>query len=123
MNMLRTKTNFDSFFKDFDQIFELFNEKSFEGGIDKDFFTELPLPGVTRDDLTIEVKNKTLIVRVELKEPTGFVKRYHDNYFTYYLNDNHDLDNIDAKMENGLLSITIPIKKEKKTDAIKVKIK
>jgi HSP20 family protein len=122
--MLKTRVkNFDSIFKDFDEIFELFNEKSFVGNEEKDFFTELPLPGLTRDDLSIELKNKTLIVRVELKEPTGFVKRYQGNYYTYYFNDSHDLENIDAKMENGLLSITIPIKREKKVDGIKVKIK
>ncbi len=108
---------------EFDRIFELLNEKSFDGGVDKNFFTELPLPGVTRDDLSIQVKNNTLIIRVELKKPTGFVKRYQGNYFTYYLSDSHDLENIDAIMENGLLSINIPIKKEKIADVIKVKIK
>ncbi len=123
MNTLkRNTTNIESLMRDFDHIFDLFNQKS-SSYVAKEFFTELPLPGLSKDDVTIEVRNNTLIIKTELDNPTGFVKRYQNEYYSYYLSDSHDLTNIEAKMENGLLSITVPLKKEKKKDAIKVTVK
>jgi HSP20 family molecular chaperone IbpA len=123
MNTLRkSTTNFDSLMREFDHIFHLFNEKS-NGHNPEEFFTELPLPGLSKDDVTIELKDNTLIIKTELDNPIGFMRRYKGGYYSYYLSDYHDLTNIEAKMENGLLSITVPLKKEKKKDAIKVTVK
>lgn len=123
MNTLRRNTvKFGSFMNDLDTLFEMFNTSSIDQ-TEKEFFTELPLPGLSKDDVSIEVKENVLIIKTHLDNPTGFVKRYQGGYYTYYLSESHDLTNIDAKMNNGLLSVTVPLKKEKKKDAIKVTVK
>lgn len=124
--MFRTTTiktkDLSPFLTDFGDILEMFNVKPLLTS-KEDFFTELPLPGVAKDEISIEVKNSTLIVRVELKEPKGFAKTYDGSDFSYFLSDKHDLDKIEAVMENGLLSIKIPLKKEDDDSVLKVKIK
>ena len=116
----------DQIFSNFDQLFDIFNEDikmSYDVQPDKDFMVELPLPGLDKEHLSIEISGKTLIVKTKVKNADGFIKRYMDNSYSYYVSDVHDLSKTEAKMENGLLKITIPLKKKQEAKNITVEVK
>jgi len=85
------------------------------------------LPGVNKGDVTIEVdETQSLIIRGKTgcKEPENAVFRQYQvgNYYrAFQLSDDYDKDKISAKLENGLLEITIPKKEEAKPRRIEIK--
>ncbi|MBN1576670.1 MAG: Hsp20/alpha crystallin family protein [Chitinispirillaceae bacterium] len=85
------------------------------------------LPGVNKGDVTIEVdETESLIIRGKTnhREPEDAVFRQYrvgDYYRAFQLSDEYDKDKISAKLENGLLEITIPKKEEAKPKRIEIK--
>jgi len=85
------------------------------------------LPGVNKGDVTIEVdETQSLIIsgKTSHKEPDNAVLRQYrvGNYYrAFQLSDDYDKDKISAKLENGLLEITIPKKEEAKPKRIEIK--
>jgi len=88
---------------------------------------EIAAPGLTRDDFKIDInEDNELTVSMEKKvekneesEKEGKKHTYLRREFSYssfrqrmILPDNVNVDNIDAKMENGVLTIDIPKKTE-----------
>jgi len=78
------------------------------------FQVELELPGVSLDDIAIELEQETNVLvitghrrSIGSDEPTKFSKRF-------MLESIVDTENISAKLNNGILTVTAP-KKEKKT--------
>ena len=95
--------------------------------IDKEYKVEIAAPGLTRDDFKIDInEDNELTVSMEKKvekneesEKEGKKHTYLRREFSYssfrqrmILPDNVNVDNIDAKMENGVLTIDIPKKTE-----------
>lgn len=98
---------------------------------DKELIVEVDLPGVKEDEVSIEVEDNKLIIKGERKH-TNEVKRenyYHleSSYGSFsrviglpnYLQD----EKADADMKNGILTITIPKKEQKKSKKIQIKAK
>ena len=94
---------------------------------DKEYKVEIAAPGLTRDDFKIDInEDNELTVSMEKKvekneeaEKEGKKHTYLGREFSYssfrqrmILPDNVNVDNIDAKMENGVLTIDIPKKTE-----------
>ena len=94
---------------------------------DKEYKVEISAPGLTRDDFKIDInEDNELTVSMEKKvekneesEKEGKKHTYLRREFSYssfrqrmILPDNVNVDNIDAKMENGVLTIDIPKKTE-----------
>lgn len=90
---------------------------------DKEYRVEVAAPGMTKSDFNIRIdENNDLVVSMEKKEETNEDKkdgRYLRREFSYskfeqtmVLPENVDKDNIEAKVENGVLNITIPKKSE-----------
>jgi len=85
------------------------------------------LPGVNKGDVAIEVdETESLIIRGKTgqKEPDNAVLRQYrvgDYYRAFQLSDEYDKEKISAKLENGLLEITIPRKEEAKPKRIEIK--
>ena len=94
---------------------------------DKEYRVEIAAPGLTRDDFKIDInEDNELTVSMEKKvekneesEKEGKKHTYLRREFSYssfrqrmILPDNVNVDNIDAKMENGVLTIDIPKKTE-----------
>ena len=94
---------------------------------DKEYKVEIAAPGLTRDDFKIDInEDNELTVSMEKKvekneesEKEGKKHTYLRREFSYssfrqrmILPDNVNVDNIDAKMENGDLTIDIPKKTE-----------
>ena len=108
--------NFDDGFAEFDMAVRMPNVNIVEN--QKDFKIELAAPGLEKKDFHIDIENNILSIRCEKKEE---VKEKKENYtrreFTYNkfersfrLPENTLPEKIDAKYENGILSLTLPKK-------------
>ncbi len=102
------------------------NEKEDE----KAYYIEVDLPGVKKEDINVEVKDNILVISGERKfkkeeEDKGY-KRV-ESFFgkferRFTLPADADAEKIEAKVEDGVLHITIP-KIEQKENAKKIEVK
>ncbi len=102
------------------------NEKEDE----KAYYVEIDLPGVKKEDINIEVKDNVITVSGERKfkkteEDKGY-KRV-ESFFgkferSFTLPADADAEKIEAKVEDGVLLITIP-KVEQKENVKKIEVK
>jgi len=94
---------------------------------DDEVVFSVDLPGVGKGDVTIQVdETNTLIIsgKNNYKEPGNAVIRQYNvgNYYrAFQLSDDYDKDKVLAKIENGLLVITIPKREEAKPKRIEIK--
>lgn len=78
----------------------------------------IPLLGIGKNDLSIEAQDGILTVSAKPSVKSTFVKEF-KRKFT--LSSDADVDTIEAKLENGLLTLKVPkIKANKKTININV---
>jgi len=97
---------------------------------EKGYYIELDLPGVKKEDINIDLNDKVLTVSGERKFKEEVKK---ENYYkietafgkferSFSIPEDADIDNIEAKSENGVLEIFIPkIKKETPKKRIEIK--
>lgn len=93
----------------------------------KDYQIELAVPGLDRKDFNVEVKDDMLIVSAEKEDETKKEDRnyrsrefsYRSFYRSFNLPKNLMLDKIDAKYQNGILSIMLPKKEESVSKPVK----
>ena len=87
----------------------------------------LDMPGVKKEDLSISVENSELRVTGKRSEEdtsgTYLVRerRYGDFSNSFTLDDTIDQNNVDALLENGLLTIKLHLKEEVKPKRIEIK--
>ncbi len=83
---------------------------------DNNYLVKVDLPGVTKDNLTIELKNETLTVNASTEQstPEGYrsLRSERQNRIefsrTFQLGSGIDGQNIEAKFSDGVLTLTIP---------------
>ena len=101
------------------------NEKVDENG----YHLEVDLPGVKKEDIDISVNDGVLTIsgerKLEKKEEKDNYTRI-ESFFgrferAFKLPNDADLENIDAKYENGVLKIFIP--KKEKAEGKKIEVK
>jgi HSP20 family protein len=88
------------------------------------------LPGVNKEDIKIDISNKTLTLKGEKKfeektEKDKYVRierSYGSFTRTFALSDKVDTENIKAAYRDGVLEITLPKKEEAKPKEIKVEV-
>jgi len=81
---------------------------------EKDYQIEIAIPGLIKDDLTIKIEDDVLTISHERDEEETF--RFTNSFKkSYSLPDDAGVKGITAKVENGVLLITIP-KEKKKTN-------
>lgn len=100
---------------------------------EKEFTVEIAAPGLTKDDFNLEIlEDDQLFISME-KKTDNKEEEKEDKYlrreFSYMsfkqrliLPDNIDKEKIEAKMENGVLSIGIPKEEEKVSAPKKIQI-
>ena len=103
---------------------------------DKEYKLELAAPGMTKDDFKIHLnKDGNLVVELEKKEcgckekkECKFLRKefsYARFTQTLLLPDNADKENIQARVENGILFVDVPklqrVKNEEETKMIEIK--
>lgn len=88
----------------------------------KDYFVEIAAPGMSKEDFNIQInEDNDLVIKMEKKnesqedEKTAKTTRYLRREFSYskylqtlILPDDVDKKKISAKVENGILTITLP---------------
>jgi HSP20 family molecular chaperone IbpA len=90
-----------SLFTDFDRMFDsLYSTYQYDNEYYSDGKLEIDLPGVKKEDVEIECKNQVLHVTAKRKSRDWVLDR------KYRLNSKVDVDNIDAKFEDGVLTLT-----------------
>jgi HSP20 family protein len=87
--------------------------------IDETFHIDIDLPGVDPAGIDITVDNKVLTVRAERKRAEGENVRYlvaerpvGSVGRQVFLSDTLDTDRLDARYENGVLTLSIPVKEK-----------
>ena len=83
---------------------------------DKQFRIVMDLPGIAASDLEISVENQTLSVKAErkLEVPEGYEPRRRERALnvaftrTFRLGNGVDPDNVEAKLQDGVLTLTLP---------------
>ena len=96
-----------------DKIFDKELNKDKTSGVLKEFDDfyrfELPVPGLVKENIKVELENKNLIVSYEIKQgeysdKTLFVS---NSFYKKMLLPKSDSENINAKLENGVLIVTV----------------
>jgi len=93
---------------------------------DDNIYVEADLPGVTDKDLEITVHNRVLTIKAERRDEGS--RKYDFNGRTFgaleravVLPDSVDSDQVEAKLANGILSLTLPKHAEARPKKIAVK--
>lgn len=69
-----------------------------------DGVVQIALPGFSKEDINIQVEGRNLIISADI--PTNEETSFRQSFVkTYALGNNVDADVIDAKMENGVLTL------------------
>lgn len=106
----------DPFFTAFDRAFESKFLTTPETNISKtetEYVVSISVPGLTKDDLKISTKEGTLKIVYEKSE--GDTKHHFIGSFikSYNIPDDVKDKDIEGKVENGVLTLTLPIDKKK----------
>ncbi len=96
---------------------------------DKEYIVEADLPGINKEEINVELNNDRLTIAVERKEEVNEEKenyirreRRSGSYCRSFVVENVKEEEIAAKFENGVLSLTLPKRKaeEKKVNKIEI---
>ena len=108
----------DPFFQTLDKLFETASYNNFVPKTnirknDNEYKIFMSVPGLTKEDLTIKVKDNTLTIsyqKNEKDEKITFVSNFEKSYI---LDDTVKDKDITGKVENGILELTLPLEKKK----------
>lgn len=148
MNIVRWQKPFGSLSDMYDRINKLFEDEF--SGLDKesqlasrgwnpvadiyetkeDYVFKVELPGISKEDIKVELSGDNLTIKGERKEEKEVkkddyhrVERYSGSFTrSFRLPKNADGQNMKAAMKNGVLELRIPKSEEAKTKAIPIKV-
>jgi HSP20 family protein len=91
---------------------------------------EIEVPGLAKEDVQVEAEGNTVTIRGERKQDEaserGTCRRVERRYGrferTFEIGDGFDAEKIDARLENGVLRVTLPKREESKPKHIKVSV-
>lgn len=95
------------------------------------YILDAELPGYTRDEISVDVQDDILTVKAEKKseeketdKKTGYIRceRYYGSASRSFNISEVDVTGITAKHENGVLTLTLPKKKEQIPQSKKIEI-
>lgn len=99
---------------------------------ENEYVIQLSVPGFKKDDINVELNDEVLTISSKVeKENEENEKNYYRKEFikssferSFVVPDNVKIDKIDAKMEDGVLNVLVPKKKEEKKESkVSIKIK
>jgi HSP20 family protein len=93
---------------------------------ENNLYIEAEVPGVTQKDVEVTVHGDALSIKVVRPEPAGRKYAYNGRVFGRFeraltLPEAVDTDHIEATVENGLLSLTLPKKADARPKKISIK--
>lgn len=87
---------------------------------DESYVITRVIPGVKRDELTVSAEGENLYITTKVANPPVWLG-YGDTIWGFNLGKDADVNHIDAKLIDGVLTVTIPrLKPKKKTVAVNV---
>jgi len=120
-NMSLVFTPYERLYRDIMKELEyptILSDSYFTYSSKESYVIEAPLVGVTKEELEIKVEGDTLLINAKPAKTSKFVK---NTGLGFSLQEDADKNSVSAKLENGLLTVTVPrIKPEKKTVNVKV---
>lgn len=103
------------FFNTFDNMFDFEKiQLSPKTNVEKNetnYQIKIAIPGLTKDDFKITIKES--ILKIVFDGVSLFVPKFNK---TYSIPDDVDENNIDGKVEHGILTLTLPISKKKPSE-------
>ena len=85
---------------------------------EKQWTIEMPMPGISKENLKIDIEDNLLTIKATPTVKSKFVKGVSKSW---YLDESIDASSITAKLENGLLNVTLPkLKPQKKSVAVTI---
>ena len=119
---------FDNFF---DESYDITSRKCPAHDVienDKKFIIEMELAGIKKENINIDTEDNTLIIEAERKIDETLKYNRQERYIgkfkrIFTLPDNIDTEGIEAKLNNGILTVSIPktIDETKKKKQIVIK--
>ena len=128
----RTRSIFDDLFYDWDlPVLSTKHPRADVVSREKDFKIDLEVPGFSLDNLNLEVKDGVLSIKgmVEKDEKKGEgdyrLREISTSSFerSFTLPDGVEADEIEANLENGILTILVPKILPKEPEKVSIKIK
>lgn len=101
-------TPYERLFKDIMKEFDyagLTADTYFTFATKENYLVEVPLVGITKEELIVKVENGFLVVEAKPAKTSKFVK---GTAISFTLAEDADETNVSARLENGLLTVTIP---------------
>ncbi len=109
----------DPFFKTLDTVFEGSRIQRLPetrvNKTDSEYVVTMSIPGLSKEDLKISIKEGILKISYEKNESHQFVESFTKQYRVP--DDVKDKD-IEGKVENGILTITLPLDKKKSLERL-----
>lgn len=85
---------------------------------DKQWLIEMPMPGISKDNLKVHIEDNMLTIQATSNIKSKAVRNIKKSW---YIDENIDVNSISAKLENGLLLVTLPkVKPSKKSVSVTV---
>lgn len=97
---------------------------------DKEYVIQVSVPGFKKDDIKIDLENDILMISSTYNSKVEESNNYYRKEFvkssfnrSFYIPDDADISNIDAKMEDGILNVVIFKKEIEKENKISINVK
>lgn len=112
----------DPFFETFDKVFEtskfLSNPQTRIKKSDNDYKLFISVPGLKKDDLKISTKEGVLKISFEKSESDENIYFVNNFVKSYYIPDDVREKDIEGKVEDGVLTLILPIDKKKSLERL-----
>jgi HSP20 family protein len=89
-------------------------------GDDASYFLVAELPGITKEDVELKLENAVLTIDAKRKKGEGENARVFSVTRSITVGDDINPDEVIAKMENGILTVTLPKVEERKPKSIAI---
>lgn len=88
---------------------------------ENNFYARLEIPGVKKDDIDLELENAVLTISSSQQEEAKDAKRAYSMQRSITVPDGVALDKVSASLEDGILTVTMPMEENRKPHHIAVK--
>ncbi len=89
---------------------------------DNSYTINIDVPGIERDNLAIELRDNILSISTKKEEKKEREYNERTYSFTFCTPDNVDVSKMNAKMKNGVLTLTLPKKEEQRPKLIPIEV-
>ncbi|MBD5781232.1 Hsp20/alpha crystallin family protein [Pelagicoccus sp. NFK12] len=89
-------------------------------GDDDHYFVTAELPGVSKDAIDLKVENSVLSISVNVEDKSGNGESKRTMTRSITVGDDIDIEGVSAKLENGMLQVSLPKAEERRPRKIEI---